>query len=176
MVDRFHVAKRFNEEIDYLRKKITREHKEKLNKEERKEFRALMWEFRRDPETLTDSERQRLDKLFETLPLLRTLYNFRLRFKEIFDTAPDRETADRLLGRLRKEMAASALDFSSFWNTYDNWKTGILNYFDDRHTSAAVEGVNNKARVIIKRSYGIKSTDSNSRWLVFSLDLSLILS
>jgi transposase len=102
---------------------------------------------------------------------LRTLYNFRLRFKEIFDTAPDRQTAARWLGKLRQEMAASALDFSPFWATYDNWKSEILNYFDDGHTSAAVEGINNKARVIIKRSYGIKSTDT--LWSRLILDLNL---
>jgi transposase len=128
-----------------------------------------MWEFRRAPESLTDQERQNLDKLFEKLPPLRTLYRFRLRFKEIFDTAPDRETAARWLRELRQEMTESELDFGSFWNTYDNWKTPILNYFDDGHTSAAVEGVNNKARVIIKRAYGIKSTDT--LWDRLILDL-----
>lgn len=130
-----------------------------------------MWEFRRAPETLTEAERQRLDKLFEAIPTLRTLYEFRLRFKEIFDTAPDRETAARWLRQLRREMAGSPLDFGPFWNTYDNWKTEILNYFDDGHTSAAVEGINNKARVIIKRSYGIKSTDTLWNRLILDLNL-----
>ena len=131
-----------------------------------------MWEFRRDPETLTIRERYGLEKLFQKLPALRTLYRFRLRFKEIFDTAPDRETAARWLRALRKEMAASELDFSPFWETYDRWKTAILNYFDDGHTSAAVEGVNNKARVIIKRSYGIKSAGTLWNRLVLDLNWS----
>ncbi|OHB77432.1 MAG: hypothetical protein A2W31_15455 [Planctomycetes bacterium RBG_16_64_10] len=43
-----------------------------------------------------------------------------------------------------------------------NWKTGILNGFDGRYTSAAVEGVNNKARVITNRCYGVKS--ANTLW------------
>jgi transposase len=128
-----------------------------------------MWEFRRDPATLTVQERQNLEKLFEMIPALRTLHGFRLRFKEIFDRAPDRQTAARWLRALRREMAASELDFSPFWGTYDNWKTAILNYFDDGHTSAAVEGANNKARVIIKRSYGIKSADT--LWTRLILDL-----
>ena len=44
--------------------------------------------------------------------------------------------------------------------TYDQWKTEILNYFDARQTSAAVEGINNKSRVITKRTYGLKSAES----------------
>jgi transposase len=120
---------------------------------------------------LTEAERQHLEKLFEAIPTLRTLYEFRLRFKEIFDTAPNRQTAARWLRQLRQEMAESVLDFGPFWTTYDNWKTEILNYFDDGHTSAAVEGINNKARVIIKRSYGIKSTDTLWNRLILDLNL-----
>ena len=44
-----------------------------------------------------------------------------------------------------------------------------LNYFDGRYTSAAVEGINNKARVITKRCYGVKS--SGTLWNRLILDL-----
>ncbi len=75
----------------------------------------------------------------------------------LFDTVPDRATAEEQLAELRARTESLELDFSKFWTTYDNWKTGILNYFDGRYTSAAVEGINNKARVITKRCYGVKS-------------------
>ena len=66
-------------------KKITRAYKAKLSKAERKEFRALMWEFRRDPEELTEQEKQKLEGLFRRLPRLRSLYQMRVRFRKIFD-------------------------------------------------------------------------------------------
>jgi hypothetical protein len=47
-----------------------------------------------------------------------------------------------------------------FLETYLTWEEQILNYFDAYETSAAVEGLNNKARVIIKRAYGLKSAAS----------------
>jgi transposase len=53
--------------------------------------------------------------------------------------------------------------------TYEQWHLLILNYFPEGHTSAAVEGINNKARVITKRAYGIKSADS--LWTRLILDL-----
>lgn len=56
-----------------------------------------------------------------------------------------------------------------FLVTYENWREEILNYFDARQTSAGVEGINNKARVIIKRAYGLKSADS--LWTRLILDL-----
>jgi transposase len=110
-----------------------------------------------------------LEELFAKLPMLKDVYDVRVRFKEIFDTAPDRTTAEQQLAELRARTEALGLNFSKFWTTYDNWKTGILNYFDERYTSAAVEGINNKARVITKRCYGVKS--SGTLWNRLILDL-----
>ena len=131
-----------------------------MTKAERKAFRSQMWAFRRDPESLTAEEQQALESVFETIPALKELYRVRLRFTEIFDTARDRTTAARWLRKLRGETERLGLGLGPFFETYDRWKTEILNYFDARQTSAAVEGINNKARVITKRSYGLKSADS----------------
>ena len=128
-----------------------------------------MWAFRRDPESLTPEERQALEGLFEKIPKLKDLYRVRLRFTEIFDTACDRTTAARWLRQLRRETEDLGLDLGPFFETYDRWKTAILNYFDGRQTSAAVEGINNKARGITKRAYGLKSSDS--LWDRLILDL-----
>jgi transposase len=140
-----------------------------LTKAERKAFRSQMWSFRRDPASLTPEEQRALEGLFATIPRLEELYRVRLRFKEIFDMAGDRTTAARWLRRLRSEIEDLGLDLSAFFATYDRWKTGILNYFEARQTSAAVEGINNKARVITKRAYGLKSADS--LWTRLILDL-----
>ena len=169
VTDRFHAAKKFNEVVDSLRKNITREYKAKLTKDQRKAFRSQMWAFRRDPESLSAEEKQALEALFEKVPALRPLYKVRLRFKEIFDTARDRITTARWLRELRRECGQLGLDLGSFFETYDRWKTKILNYFDARQTSAAVEGINNKARVITKRTYGLKS--AKSLWDRLILDL-----
>ena len=67
------------------------------------------------------------------------------------------------------QRACLGLDLSPFFETYDRWKTEILNYFEAHQTSAAVEGVNNKARVITKRTYGLKSAES--LWTRLILDL-----
>jgi transposase len=128
-----------------------------------------MWAFRRDPENLTTEEQQALEALFEKIPPLKELYQVRLRFKEIFDTARDRTAAARRLRQLRREAERLGLDLGSFFATYDRWKTEILNYFDARQTSAAVEGINNKARVITKRTYGLKSAEG--LWTRLILDL-----
>jgi transposase len=129
-----------------------------------------MWEFRLNPKDLKPEQREALERLFAAVPVLKDVYDVRVRFKEIFDTAPDQTTAKEQLAELRQRTEALGLDFSKFWTTYDNWKEGILNYFDERYTSAAVEGINNKARVITKRCYGVKSPETLWNRLILDLN------
>lgn len=169
VVDRFHVAKKFNEAIDQQRKALTQAYKARLPAALRSEFRTLVWEFRRNPQELTAEEKERLEELLEQIPRLRLLYGFRVRFQEIFDTARGRQRALRALRCLFTEMTAAFPALAGFVQVFDDWQEEILNYFDARQTSGPVEGINNKARVIIKRAYGLKSADS--LWTRLILDL-----
>ena len=133
------------------------------------DFQALMWEFRRAPEDLSPEQKAKLEALFAKLPQLRKLHEAKVRFKLIFDSAANRKEAARNLRAWRRQVLADGLDLAKFLVTYLNWRKEILNYFDERQTSAAVEGINNKARVITKRAYGLKSVDS--LWTRMILDL-----
>lgn len=128
-----------------------------------------MWEFRRDPKEASPEDQAKLEALFVKLPQLRKLHQARVRFQEIFDTASNRKKARRELCALHLQVLDDGLDLEKFFLTYEDWQEEILNYFDDRHTSAAVEGINNKARVITKRAYGLKAADS--LWTRLILDL-----
>lgn len=60
-------------------------------------------------------------------------------------------------------------ELDAFIRTFEAWQEEILNYFEARQTSGPIEGINNKARVILKRSYGLKTADS--LWTRLILDL-----
>lgn len=153
-------------------KKITRGYKKKLTKAQRKEFRSRMWEFRRDPSNQTAEEKAKLEALFEELPELRKLRDLRVEFKRIFDETQDRTEAElALTAWIMKLLEAFPEMDKEFVKTYERWQEEILNYFDGRHTSGPVEGINNKARVITKRAYGLKS--ASSLWTRLVLDLNL---
>ncbi len=128
-----------------------------------------MWEFRRDPKELTEEQRQKLEELFEKLPRLGTLYELRQRFGKIFDSAINRRAAYRALVGLFLDMLDFSPELDRFIQTFERWQEEILNYFDARQTSAPVEGLNNKARVILKRAYGLKGADS--LWTRLILDV-----
>jgi transposase len=112
------------------------------------------------PQQLTGAEREKLEQLFAQLPRLRELYDRRNRFKEIFDSHCSRRTAKCRLRNLLLEASEAFPALERFLETYLTWEDQILNYFEAYETSAPVEGLNNKARVIIKRAYGLKSAAS----------------
>jgi transposase len=103
------------------------------------------------------------------LPQLRKLYTIRVRFADIFDTSQNRRSALRALIEVFLEALDDFPELESFIATFERWQDEILNYFDARQTSGPVEGINNKARVIVKRAYGLKCGDS--LWTRLVLDL-----
>jgi transposase len=103
------------------------------------------------------------------VPRLRSLYAIRVRFQEIFDTATDRQRAHQALLEVFFEIEDHFPEMKRFIRTFENWQEEILNYFEARQTSGPVEGINNKARVIVKRCYGLMSAES--LWTRLVLDL-----
>jgi transposase len=128
-----------------------------------------MWEFRRNPEDLTGEERAKLERLFEEVPRLRTLYDLRVRFRAVFEAATGRRAALRSLVGLWLDILDQFPALEAFIRTFEAWQDEILNYFAAGQTSGPVEGINTKARVIVKRAYGLKSADS--LWTRLVLDL-----
>ena len=131
-----------------------------------------MWTFRLRRKSLSPEQEAELDDLFRQIPDLELAYHFREDVAEVFDTAKSRRAASRRLEELRSLVTEPEPDLLKFFELYDRWKDGILAYFDRRETSAAVEGLNNKARVITRRSYGLKC--AQSLWNRLILDVNRI--
>jgi transposase len=127
-----------------------------------------MWLYRRRRKDLTAEEHAELDQLFEAIPELELPYCVREDVAEIFDTAKNRREAAAQLEELRGVLTNEP-ELLEFFALFDRWRDGILAYFDHHETSAAVEGLNTKARVVTRRSYGLKSADS--LWMRLVLDV-----
>lgn len=136
---------------------MTQEYKRQLGRAQRQQFQARMWEFRRRPQDLTAEQAQALEGLFQEIPALRLVHELRWKLTDIFDTAPDRPAAEAAIAAWRQQAESSGLDWGPFLGLYERHRDGILAYFAERHSSGPVEGLNTKARVILRRSYGLKS-------------------
>jgi len=117
---------------------------------------------------LTAEQEAELDELLEKIPALKVPYYFREEVTKIFDTAKNRKQAAQRLQDLRDALENEP-ELLKFFEMFDRWRDGILSYFDHRETSGPVEGLNTKARVITRRSYGLK--DAHSLWKRLMLDV-----
>jgi transposase len=133
-----------------------------------------MWAFRKRPDDLSDTQKTEVDELLRTIPDLELPYHFRWAITRIFETSTSGEEAAARFEELRRGLSPDDADQSellTFFGTYDAHRDAILAYFDDRKTSGPVEGLNNKARVITKRCYGVKTT--KTLWNRLCLDVNL---
>jgi len=140
-----------------------------LPREQQKKFRARMWLFRRRQNELTSEELAELEDLLQQVPGLQVAYYFRQEVTDIFDTSKNRREAGSRLEEVRAALEGDS-ELLKFFDLFDRWREGILAYFDRRETSGPVEGLNNKARVITRRSYGLKHTDSLWKRLVLDIN------
>ncbi len=128
-----------------------------------------MWQFRRRRKDLTEKDEAELLELFQAIPELELPHCFREDIAEVFDTARSREEAAARLAEIREHVTEES-ELLKFFDTYDRWQAGILAYFDRHETSGVVEGLNTKARVITRRSYGLKSAESLWRRLMLDVN------
>jgi transposase len=132
-----------------------------------------MWAFRTRPEKLTDEQHRDLEELFRHIPDLEGIYWFRWGITEVFDRAKDEQEAEEQLEEYRSwwQDDEDFEDLQEFFALVDRHRDGILAYFAEGKSSGVVEGLNNKARVVTKRCYGVKNTQT--LWERLYLDVNM---
>lgn len=172
VADRFHVAKLYRAAVDELRKIEMKELKQVLKKEEYAGLKGVLWALRKKSEDLEPEERETLGLLFECSPLLRKAYRLREKLTRIFDNEKHTvESGRRAIRRWMAEVRESGLTcFDSFLSTLEERMDLITNYFISRSSSGWVEGLNNKIKVLKRRSYGIKNLANLFRRLWLDLN------
>jgi transposase len=156
VVDRYHVAKKYRDCADKLRKKELKRLKKELPEEEYKQLKGVMWPFRKKEANLKPEEAALLGRLFTYSPDLKLAYTLRGELTAIFEQQLTKEEATAEIKAWRKKAEESVLTcFDTFLTTLDNHLDEITNYFVNRDTSGFVEGLNNKIKVLKRRCYGL---------------------
>jgi transposase len=156
VVDRFHVAKRYREGAERLRKQELRRLKQGLPPEEYASLKGVMWAFRKNHADLEAEEKELLKRVFAYAPELERAYTYREQLTALFEEDLSKEEAAKKLQDWHQQVRASGLRcYESFLKTLDTWPDEISNYFLQRHNSGFVEGLNNKIKVLKRRCYGI---------------------
>lgn len=154
VVDRFHVMKQLNTRLTQLRT----EHQKGLPAEMRSEIKGSRWILVRNRSELSPIEEEKLKKVLELCPELRTLYLLKEEFRSIFEKINCREKAARFLSAWMLRATYTGNKYlAKFVTTLRNWWEEILNYFIEGITNGFVEGLNNALRTIIRIAFGYRN-------------------
>jgi len=160
VVDRFHVARLYRNDLDGLRKKEMRRLRDELSEKEYGKLKGAMWALRKKPEKLSPEEKDVPECLFGHSPELETAYRLCQELTDIFEEDISKSEAKRRIGNWKLWVRLSGLScYDKFMRTLEKWCEEITNYFVDRRTSGFVEGLNNKIKVIKRRCCGILNVD-----------------
>lgn len=147
IADKFHVLRLLNPHLNRRRKLVTGDVRSNP-------VRRLLLTNRRN---LSYLKRRALDAWLEQNPELFELYWWKERLSSFYRIKKTGHAA-RILTRMTDHMAHSKLpEIKTLRRTLLKWRNEILNYFPTRLTNARTEGFNNVAKLIQKRSYGVKS-------------------
>ncbi len=171
VVDRYHVAKKYRDCADTLRKQELKRLKADLPDAEYQSLKGGMWPFRKNKAELSQSETELLDRLFSYSPSLKLAYDLREALTAIFEQDLTKQEATQKIKKWRKDVETSPLTcFDPFLTTLDTYLDQITNYFLHRDSSGFVEGLNNKVKVLKRRCYGLRNLDHFFQRLFLDLE------
>jgi transposase len=143
--DRFHVMKPVNKELNKIRKQTEMTVQGS---------RFLLLKNRID---LNSEDLIKLDKILNHSKRLRTAYELKEEFREIF--AADNTVAEGKK-KLLQWIGNARTVYCDVLSTIRDHLDGICNYFLSRTTSGVMEGINNKLKLIKRQAYGFINFDN----------------
>lgn len=153
LFDRFHVVQHLNRALDEVRRSEMR----RLSRRERVHFKRCRYILLKNPWNLSNSEKDRLSTLIRwNSPLIRAYY-----LKEAFQMFWDIPEPDPAEAHLRKWMRTAKRTrlnpFKVFVQLLDSHLDGILAWTRLRLSNGALEGMNNKIKLVSHRGFGFRN-------------------
>ena len=160
-IDRFHVMKLVNQELDTARRNTKKAAELLSNVAEKARLKAILHQTKyvllKSEADLTQEGQLKLESLRKVSPLLTRMHSLKEDFRDIFETSQN--WADGTL-RLLNWLVDAKADFPKSVGTITRWFGEIVGYFEQGTTNGVVEGINNKLKLIKRSGYGFKNFES----------------
>lgn len=158
VADRFHVMKLVTSELNNARIALAKANEQNPDTAEKETLKAALskskYALLKPEVNLTETQQRKLVELKAVSPLLSQMHQQKEAFRAIFETATDwTDGTFRLLDWL----AEAQTTFKDTVGTLGRWFGEVISYFDHRTTSGAVEGINNKLKLIKRSGYGFRN-------------------
>jgi transposase len=154
IVDRFHFFSHLQKAVDTVRKKLRKDHPKK------EELKKIKWVLLKNEIDLTQKEKEQLSQLwtFEECQILKNIYEAKNAFREILEQKINVNEAKIKLDKWvtnAKNLGIECLN--KFLEMLGRWEKYLLNYFKFRLSTGIIEGINNKIKLIKRRTFGFAS-------------------
>lgn len=161
VADRFHVMKIVNQDLDTARKALLKANEKNSNKEEKSRIEEALKQSKyvllKPEDNLKEKQKAKLEKIRELLPSLAEMHRQKEAFRAIFVQAKNWEEGTF---KLLDWLAEASETFHKSVRTICRWFGEVTGYFDHRTTSGAVEGINNKLKLIKRAGYGFRNFEN----------------
>ncbi len=155
--DRFHVQRLVSDAVDAVRREQLRELR---GTPEGKALFHSRFSLLRNPESQSETDRQRLVRIARHNDKLYRAYRLKVDFAAIFALRQTKRAEAALRKWLAWASRSKLKPFVRVAKTIRKYFRGILAYFRTRLTNGVVEGKNNRLRVISRRAYGHHSPEA----------------
>ena len=158
MYDRFHVIKLYNEKLSDLRRKL---YNETQDVDVKSLLKGTRWLLLKNENNLDDEkgERGRLERALQANRPLMIAYYLKEELRRIWEQIDHNGGVAALDSWLLAAESSGIAMLEKFAKTLRNHRTGILNYYEHRITTGALEGTNAKIRVMQRRAYGFRDEE-----------------
>ncbi len=152
--DHFHVVKLFNDKLSAFRRQLFHQ----LTAQGQKLLKGTRWLLLKNPENLDPKkkERQRLERALRLNEPLAIAYYLKEDLRQIWLQGHKARARRFLEDWLARARASGIRMLEQFANTLEEHQEGILNYYDYRISTGALEGTNNKIQLMKRRAYGYR--------------------
>jgi len=136
VIDRYHVAQLYRKPLDKLRINEMIRLKQELTEVNYAKLEGMMWILRKQHECLSESDKEKLQLLYQYSPLLKKAHRYALKLTQIFNMHSNRKSAMAKINRWIHSVGKNNLScFDSFITTLKKYQLYIANYFKNRKTS-----------------------------------------
>lgn len=168
VADRFHVMVQVNKELDTQRKREKYKIEELIKlaetSEKKDEYEKILEGLKNSKYALLKNEKdlneEQIKKLIQVKavsPTLKMMHELKEKLRIIFNKTNHWYPAVFKLGMW---LSKAKTYFPNSNNTFIRWFDEIIAYFDNGTTSGAVEGINNKIKLIKRSAYGFRNFEN----------------
>lgn len=168
VADRFHVMTQINKELDTQRKKEKRSLEELIQKAQlsskKAEYEKALsglknskYVLLKNESNLNEEQINKLSEVKNVSPVLKEMHELKEKFRRIFNKTDNWYPGVFKLGMW---LSKAKKYFPKSNNTIIRWFDEIIAYFDNGTNSGAVEGINNKIKLIKRSGYGFRNFEN----------------